>query len=282
MFVASIAAALMAGLVTGVCRAHASAACVCCRRSHDAGGATHHRRTFAAAGPNLLVLLADDMGYGDVDFTGGVASTPNLRAMAQANSTVWFQRFYSGAPVCSPTRASILTGRTPSRDCIYNVEQQALSRNDSTIAASAAAAGYATGFFGKWHLGSLTNATTPDCYVGGGTPCLPGYVAPANNKSLCCDGRDAQLPVVTPLDVGFRVALATPQVSATSTANCGCLMTVPGAGVGCNLGHYNGTGPIPDVTHMECQQYLSGAGAGQPLQSYQASVVVMARAPASR
>lgn len=222
-----------------------------------------------AAAPNMLILLADDMGWGDVDFNGSPASTPQLHAMAESAGTVWFQRFYSGAPVCSPTRASVLTGRTPSRDCIYNVEQQALSLNDSTIASSAAAIGYATGFFGKWHLGSLTAATEPDCYRSGGAACLPGYVVPASNRSLCCDGRDAQVPVVTPLDVGFETAFATPEVSATSTANCGCLETVPGAGIGCNLGHYNGSGPVPDVTHLECQQYFGGSGANGTMFSYQ-------------
>jgi hypothetical protein len=194
----------------------------------------------AAAPTNFLVLMADDMGYGDLSYTGSPAATPNLAAMAAASSTVWFQRFYSGAAMCSPTRASVLTGRTPSRDCIYTVEENALPLPEATLGQYASSVGYATGFFGKWHLGSMTNATQPDCYPSDGVACTPGYVTPLWNGSLCCDGQDAHLPVVTPRDFGFDTVLATSQVAPTSTANCGCVRTVPGAGVGCNLGHYNG------------------------------------------
>jgi arylsulfatase A-like enzyme len=223
----------------------------------------------ASVTPNFVILLADDMGWGDISLRGSPASTPNLDAMAQGEHSVYFHRFYSGAAVCSPTRASILTGRTPSRDCIYSVEKLAISTYEASIAQYAKVAGYTTGFFGKWHLGSLTNATTPDCYSSGGATCLPGYVAEPN--SLCCDGRDAYIDVVTPLELGFDSVVATPQVGATSTLNCGCLETVPGAGQGCNLGHYNGTGPVPDVTHLECNQYFYSTANGNQteLESYQ-------------
>jgi arylsulfatase A-like enzyme len=53
---------------------------------------------------NFLFLKADDMGYGDPQYNGGVAHTPTLDAMANGQHTVLFSRFYAGAPVCSPTR----------------------------------------------------------------------------------------------------------------------------------------------------------------------------------
>ena len=64
--------------------------------------------------PNIILCMADDMGWGDPDFNGNsIIKTPNLDAMAKAGMR--FTRFYSGAPVCSPTRGSCLTGRHPYR-----------------------------------------------------------------------------------------------------------------------------------------------------------------------
>ena len=84
---------------------------------------------------------------------------------------------------------------------------------------------YETGFFGKWHLGSLTSATTPDCQPAVQGACTVGYIL--TNSTLCCDGRDAHVPVMRPTDVGFTTVLATAQVSPTATANCGCVGTAP-------------------------------------------------------
>ena len=65
--------------------------------------------------PNIVFILADDVGYGDVGYNGGVAETPTLNAMASNPHSIQFTRFYSGAPVCSPTRGTILTGRNHNR-----------------------------------------------------------------------------------------------------------------------------------------------------------------------
>ena len=61
--------------------------------------------------PNIIFTIADDLGYGDVGYNGGKASTPNLDAMAAAPHTLHLTRYYSGAPVCSPTRGTVLTGK---------------------------------------------------------------------------------------------------------------------------------------------------------------------------
>ena len=110
----------------------------------------------AAAGPNVVILLADDYGYGDPSppLGVGIGQTPELNAMAVAPGAAHFVRSYIGGSVCSPSRASILSGRSCSRDCVISVESMALplQLQGNTIADVARAQGYATGFFGKWHL----------------------------------------------------------------------------------------------------------------------------------
>lgn len=214
----------------------------------------------AAEQPNIIILLADDMGWGDMSLPLGAspAQTPNLNAMASSPNAAHFPRFYSGGPVCSPTRATVLTGRTNTRDCIINVERTALPTQieGATIADYAKRAGYSTFFAGKWHLGSMTNDTSSgSCYPSpANNTCLPGYIA--IDAAHCCDGRDAHLPQRTPLDFGFDVVFATSQVAPSSTSNCGCLETVPGAGVDCNLGHYGEPGGHTPawVPGLECDQ----------------------------
>lgn len=107
----------------------------------------------AASRPNIILVMADDQGYGDAGFTGHpYVKTPNMDAMAK-NSVV-FNRFYAAAPVCSPTRASVMTGRTPMRT---NVPQHGhyMRPHETTIAEALKSAGYVTGHFGKWHIGSV-------------------------------------------------------------------------------------------------------------------------------
>ncbi|CAI8044710.1 N-acetylgalactosamine-6-sulfatase, partial [Geodia barretti] len=59
--------------------------------------------------PNIVYMLADDLGYGDVRYNGGNVYTPNLDAMANGRHSIQFKRFYSGGPTCSPTRGTLLT-----------------------------------------------------------------------------------------------------------------------------------------------------------------------------
>jgi arylsulfatase A-like enzyme len=111
--------------------------------------------TCSWAAPNFLVLLVDDTGAGDLNISGVPHDvptiTPNIYEMSRAPGAVVLPRFYIGGSVCSPTRASVLTGRTPSRDCVINVEENNLPYvlNMSTIGAVAQRAGYATAFYGK-------------------------------------------------------------------------------------------------------------------------------------
>jgi hypothetical protein len=98
---------------------------------------------------NVLLLLLDDVGYGDLDLGGqrtSPALTPNIAALAKAPGAVVFKRFYSGGVVCAPTRSTMLTGRNPLRECIVYVEENAFpaAMNMSTIAAYAKSSGYGT------------------------------------------------------------------------------------------------------------------------------------------
>ena len=107
--------------------------------------------------PNILIIVGDDMGYGDVGFHGCKdIPTPNLDALA--SSGVRFTSGYVTGPYCSPTRAGLLTGRYQTRfGHEYNPSGAAagLPVNQVTLADRLKAAGYATGLVGKWHLGSL-------------------------------------------------------------------------------------------------------------------------------
>jgi len=111
--------------------------------------------TLLPARPNIILLMADDMGYGDSGYMGNpLAQTPNLDAMAKAGMRL--DRFYSAAPVCSPTRGSVMTGRHPYRYGILQSNVGSLLREEFTLPEMFKQAGYRTGFFGKWHLGTLT------------------------------------------------------------------------------------------------------------------------------
>ncbi|MCP4640570.1 MAG: sulfatase-like hydrolase/transferase [bacterium] len=129
-----------AGLTVG------AAACVWGR---DAG---------AYAKPNIVLIMADDLGYGDLGCYGNDRiRTPHIDALAA--SGVRFTDFHSNGPVCSPTRAALLTGRYQQRCGLEGVvtaknhRHTGMALEETTFAESLKQAGYATGLFGKWHLG---------------------------------------------------------------------------------------------------------------------------------
>ena len=111
--------------------------------------------TAFAARPNVVILLADDLGWADVGYHGGPIETPAVDRLAREG--VRLERFYS-APICSPTRAALMTGRDPlalgiAYDQIHPWYNAGLAPDALTIAEIFAADGYQTGLVGKWHLG---------------------------------------------------------------------------------------------------------------------------------
>jgi arylsulfatase A-like enzyme len=104
--------------------------------------------------PNILIILADDQGWGDLSVHGNTnLQTPHIDSLAREGALL--ERFFV-CPVCAPTRAEFLTGRYHSRGGVRGVStgQERLNTDEKTIAEAFKAAGYATGAFGKWHNGS--------------------------------------------------------------------------------------------------------------------------------
>jgi len=110
---------------------------------------------FAEVRPNIILMMTDDMGWGDPGYNGNtIIKTPHLDAMSR--SGIRFDRFYAAAPVCSPTRGSCITGRNAYRFGIHNANDGHLRAAEITLAEMLKQNGYATGHFGKWHLGTLS------------------------------------------------------------------------------------------------------------------------------
>ncbi len=107
----------------------------------------------AADRPNIVFIITDDQGYGDLAHTGNpVIKTPHLDALAAESSQL---TDYHVAPTCSPTRAALLTGHWTDRTGVWHTVngRSMLRENEITLAQMLKDAGYATGLFGKWHLG---------------------------------------------------------------------------------------------------------------------------------
>ena len=100
--------------------------------------------------PNVVLVMADDMGWAQTGYYGHpVLKTPNLDEMAQ--SGLRMDRFYAGAPSCTPTRASVLTGRTNDRTGAFRVGHP-INKQEKMLSTAFRDAGYSTAHFGKWHL----------------------------------------------------------------------------------------------------------------------------------
>jgi len=151
--------------------------------------------------PNILLILADDLGYKDTGFTGSnFYETPNLDRLAAQGMT--FSQAYAGASNCAPSRACLMTGQNTPRHGIYTVSpsdrgkaadrklvpimnQDSLAGRFITLAQELKAAGYVTGNFGKWHLSNDPTTQGFDVNVGGSFWGHPGsYFAPYNKPDL--------------------------------------------------------------------------------------------------
>ncbi|MCA9031510.1 MAG: sulfatase-like hydrolase/transferase, partial [Planctomycetaceae bacterium] len=124
----------------------------------------------SAERPNIVVILCDDLGWGDLQNYGHPhIKTPRLLELAEQG--IQFSNFYSAAPVCSPSRVGLLTGRIPNRSGVYDWIPDAnpaapvtrsrqlveMRREEFTIPQMLQAAGYATCMSGKWHCNAMFN-----------------------------------------------------------------------------------------------------------------------------
>jgi len=130
--------------------------------------------TSGPARPNFVFIFADDLGWGDLGCYGNrEIRTPDLDRLAEQG--LLFTQFYVSGSVCSPSRTAFMTGRFPARLRVHGhfaTDQQNAARGmpnwlaprAPTVTGLLQAAGYATGHFGKWHLGSGKDAPAPDRY----------------------------------------------------------------------------------------------------------------------
>ena len=130
----------------------------------------------SAATPNVLLIVADDQGWADVPWRGSPARMPNLDALRQSGTEL--MRYYAW-PVCSPTRASLYTGRSAFQQGIRNQfapNDDGMSLLEHTLGETFRAAGYQTALTGKWHLGSTSEARRPNAR---GFDNFYGFLGPA-------------------------------------------------------------------------------------------------------
>ena len=159
--------------------------------------------------PNIILIMSDDQGWGDAGFQGHPALlTPNLDEMASQG--IRFERFYSAAPVCSPTRGSCMTGRHPYRYGIFGANVGHIPQEERTLAEIPQEQGYSTGHFGKWHLGTLT---TDEVDANRGRPGVTEHYSPPwENGFDICFSTESKVPtwdpMITPeeeaMDIGNR------------------------------------------------------------------------------
>jgi arylsulfatase A-like enzyme len=146
--------------------------------------------------PNIILVMADDLGWGDTGYNGNaILKTPYLDQMASVGTR--FDRFYSAAPVCSPTRGSCLTGRHPYRYGIFWADVGYLPTEEITLAEALKTEGYSTGHFGKWHVGTLTNSDKDATRGSSDNPEL--YSPPWDNGFDTCFSTESWMPTYNPM-----------------------------------------------------------------------------------
>ena len=145
--------------------------------------------------PNVILIMCDDLGWGDVGFNGGTQiRTPHLDKMAANGLNL--TRFYAQAPVCSPTRASVVTGRHHDRTGIYSANIGHLREGEFTLYEALASKGYVTGHFGKWHMGTLTRKMKDS---NRGAKSLSNYSPPWQHAVKTTFATEAKTPTYDPM-----------------------------------------------------------------------------------
>lgn len=145
--------------------------------------------------PNIILIMCDDLGWGDVGFNGGTdIRTPHLDKMAANGLNL--TRFYAQAPVCSPTRASVVTGRHHDRTGIYTANNGHLREGEFTLYEALASKGYVTGHFGKWHMGTLTRKMKDS---NRGAKDLSNYSPPWQHAVKTTFATEAKTPTFDPM-----------------------------------------------------------------------------------
>ncbi len=140
--------------------------------------------------------MSDDQGWGDVGYNGNkVVHTPELDRFSAEG--IRLDRFYSASPVCSPTRASVLTGRHPFRYGIEWAGMGHLPTEEHTIAEVLREQGYATGHFGKWHVGELSK-TVNQSYFAGESADESHYSPPWENGFDVSFSTESMMPTYNP------------------------------------------------------------------------------------
>lgn len=166
--------------------------------------------TVAGAYPNIILIMTDDQGWGDVSYNGHpYLKTPNLDQMVRDG--IEFTRFYAASAVCSPTRASVMTGRHPERFGICTANCGHIKPEEISLAELVKERGYTTGHFGKWHLGTLTRDIV-DANRGGREKFAGDYAPPWEHGFDACFVTESKVPtwdpMVTPpasaMDIGKR------------------------------------------------------------------------------
>ena len=149
--------------------------------------------------PNVVLILADDMGYGDFGvFNDGYVRTPNLDQLV--GESICLSQHYSASPVCSPARAGLLTGRYPHRTGALTPQEvlglDRIALDEVTLGDAFQQGGYATGLVGKWHNGALDRGYHPnargfDEFVGfrGGWADYYQWRLDVNQSTRATDGR---------------------------------------------------------------------------------------------
>lgn len=147
--------------------------------------------------PNIILIMTDDQGWYDAGFNGNTQiKTPNLDQLAA--SGVIFDRFYSASAVCSPTRASVITGRNPLRMNIPDANSGHMLPEEITLPEILGEQGYATGHFGKWHLGTLTKDTL-DANRGGKAKFNAHFSLPTEHGYDAYFSTESKVPTFDPM-----------------------------------------------------------------------------------